>query len=452
MLTQILGIARNTLTESLRQPVFFIVVLLSGVLQYFNTASSGFALGYTTSAEVSGDDKLLLDVGLATIFLLGMLLAAFQATAVISREIEDKTVLTVVSKPVPRPIIILGKYLGVAGAILMATIIMIIYLLWAIRHGVMSTASDEIDAPVVLFSLGSVAISVAAAAWSNYFYGWSFPQVTMALLLPLSIVGYAVTLVISPEWEFQGLATDFKPQVTTAAVAMITAVLVLSAVATAASTRLGQVMTIVACAGVFLLGLLSNFLFGRHAFTNHPVAEILEAEPIRDQDESFQNRGATYRLTLESPPDPPIELGVALYYGPNPNGVAIAVPEFTPHTGSLTDADELFGPGSQSAIVVTELEDDTTLLVRNIGENPLPVQRAPQADDFVFLTPTTINAPALAAFSLVPNMHYFWLLDAVTQNRPVPAQHLGLIMLYTATQVGVFLSAGVLLFEGRDVG
>lgn len=452
MLTQILGIARNTLIESLRQPVFFIVVMLCGVLQFFNTASSGFAMGYTTSAEVSGDDKLLLDIGLATVFLLGMLLAAFQATAVISREIEDKTILTVVSKPVPRPIVIFGKYLGVIGAILMATVVMIIYLLWAIRHGVMSTAGDEVDMPVVTFALGSVGLSVAAAAWSNYFYGWSFPQVTMILLLPLTIIGYLLTLAISPEWGMQSLGTDFKPQVTTAAVAMITAVLVFSAVATAASTRLGQVMTIVAVSGVFLLGLLSNHLFGRHAFTNQPVAEVLSAEPIREQDAGFDTRGATYRVTLESPPDPPITVGAAVYYGPNPNGVAIAVPEFVPYTGSLTNADEQFGPGVPGALVVTEITNNTVLTIRNVGDRPLRVERPPVTDDFIFLTPTEINPTAFAAFAVVPNMQYFWLLDAVTQNRPVPASHLLLVLIYTGTQVGVFLSIAVLLFEGRDVG
>lgn len=452
MLTQILGIARNTLIESLRQPVFFIVVLLCGVLQFFNTASSGFAMGYTTSAEVSGDDKLLLDIGLATVFLLGMLLAAFQATAVISREIEDKTILTVVSKPVSRHIVIIGKYLGVVGAILMATIIMIVYLLWAIRHGVMSTAGDTLDGPVLAFGLGSVAISVAAAAWTNYFYGWSFPQVMMTLLLPLTVTGYLVTLAFSPEWELQSLSEDFKPQVTTAAVAMITAVLVFSAVATAASTRLGQVMTIVACSGVFLIGLLSNFLFGRHAFTNQPIAEVFTAEPINIQSEGFDTPGASYTITLESPSDPPIEIGSPIYYGPNPNGIAIAVPAFSPYTGSLTDPDEQFGPGVPSALVVTDIKDNTVLTVRNVGTRPLSLERPPETDDFVFTTPTEINPVAFTAFAVVPNMHYFWMLDAVTQNRPVPTSHLLLVLAYTVTQVGVFLSAAVLLFEDRDVG
>ena len=86
-------------------------------------------MGYSDSSEVSSDNKLLLDIGLATVFVCGMLLAAFVATAVISREIERKTVLTVVSKPVPRPVVVVGKYLGVAGAMLVAVLTMLLFLL-----------------------------------------------------------------------------------------------------------------------------------------------------------------------------------------------------------------------------------------------------------------------------------------------------------------------------------
>ena len=45
----------------------------------------------------------------------------------------------------------------------------------------------------------------------------------------------------------------------------LAAILVLAAVATAASTRLGQVMTIVVCAGVLFGSMLSNYFIGRHA-------------------------------------------------------------------------------------------------------------------------------------------------------------------------------------------
>ena len=68
---------------------------------------------------------MLIDIGMATVFVAGGLLAAFVATGVLTREIENKTALTVISKPVGRPLFVLGKFLGVAGAlILLSTLYM----------------------------------------------------------------------------------------------------------------------------------------------------------------------------------------------------------------------------------------------------------------------------------------------------------------------------------------
>src|SRR5690606_8340921 len=111
-----------------RQPIYFILIVICGILQVFNTWGTNFSMGYSSTAEVSSDNKLLLDIGLATVFVCGTLLAAFVATAVLSREIENKTVLTVVSKPVSRPVVVLGKYLGAAGAMLVATVTMLLFL------------------------------------------------------------------------------------------------------------------------------------------------------------------------------------------------------------------------------------------------------------------------------------------------------------------------------------
>ncbi|MBK7405455.1 MAG: ABC transporter permease subunit [Phycisphaerales bacterium] len=255
MIIQTVTITRNTFVESIRQPIYFIVLLLAAVLQVFTTWSTAYSMGYTTSAEVSKDNRLMLDIGLATIFVAGMLLAAFVATAVLSREIESKTVLTVVSKPISRGAVVVGKYFGVAGAIGVAVIIMTAYLLLALRHGVMSTAADDPDQPVILFSTAAILLSVGVAGWCNFYYGWSFPQAATLILLPAIVCAYVVTLLVSKKWGLQPIFTDFKPQVIFAAAALLMALLVIAAVATAASTRLGQVMTIVVCAGVFMLGL-----------------------------------------------------------------------------------------------------------------------------------------------------------------------------------------------------
>ena len=150
MLRQASTIARNTFVEAVRQPVYLLLILVCGVGVFFTTWTAAFSMSYTDSAEVSRDDKLLFDVGLATVFVCAMLLAAFIATAVISREIENRTALTVISKPVSRPAIVLGKYAGVAGAILIAVATMLLFLLLGIRHGALTTAYDTADQPVQL--------------------------------------------------------------------------------------------------------------------------------------------------------------------------------------------------------------------------------------------------------------------------------------------------------------
>lgn len=50
MILQTSTIARNTFVESVRQPIFFIVLILAGMLQVFTTWSTAYSMGYTTSA------------------------------------------------------------------------------------------------------------------------------------------------------------------------------------------------------------------------------------------------------------------------------------------------------------------------------------------------------------------------------------------------------------------
>ena len=109
MFGQTLAIARNTLVESIRQPVFFILVLACGIMQAANNFFSAYSMGFSDSAEVSGDNKMRLDIGLSTVPVCATLLAAFLATSVVSRD-RGQDRLTVISKPVGRPLFVIGKY------------------------------------------------------------------------------------------------------------------------------------------------------------------------------------------------------------------------------------------------------------------------------------------------------------------------------------------------------
>lgn len=456
MLLQTLTIARTTFTEALRQPVLLLMVLAGGVLQVFNTWGTGFAMGQEETSEVVGDNKLLLDVGLATVFVLGTLLAGFIATAVMSREIENKTVLTIISKPVSRPTLVLGKYLGVAGAILAAMIVMLVYLLFSIRHEVMSTASDELDKPVLLFALGSTALALILAGWCNFFYGWSFPQTAMVLLVPFTLLGYLGVLLLSKKWELQPFSTDFKPQITMACICLTLAVMVLVSVATAASTRLGQVMTIVVCFGVFVASLFSNTLIGRHVFRNELLGTITKVESVDPSRPAFESAESALRIELENASRRPLSTGQAFFYSPSPSGFPMmGTRRYGDFAGDTKSVGAMSARDVVPSIIITETQPPfKQMVVRNIGpgETGVPIIRKPEAGDYVFMSFTSTNTVALAAWGALPNLQYYWLLDAISQNRPVPARYFFTAAGYALAQIGVFLSLAVLLFQKRDVG
>ncbi|MBL0922283.1 MAG: ABC transporter permease [Phycisphaerales bacterium] len=451
MLTQLLAIARNALIESVRQPIFFILIMVSGVAQVFNNLLSTYSMGYSDSSEVSGDEKLFLDIGLSTILIALTLLAAFIATAVLSREIEQKTALTVVSKPVARPLFVIGKYLGVSAAMAIATGLMLLFFLLSLQHGVMSRAMDEVDQPVLVFGLGAVALSMGVALWGNYFYGWMFTSSATLIMLPLVFLAWVITLFMGPDWRFQGFMGDLRPQILLASVAVGISMLVLTAVAVCCSTRLGQVMTIVVCLGVFLFGLLSNHLVGRRAFVNDPIERIASAEAVVDENGDLSGAGDTWRITLGGDPRVDLTPGDSFFFASDPSGVDLVVPRHRRFAGDLSRPESLRSPESGPALVVTAVEDGSrTVTIVNAGG--LAVRRVPVEGDYAFRSMERGSVIARLVWSVTPNMQFFWLVDAVTQTHAIPPSYLGKLALYSLSQITALLSIGVILFQKREVG
>ncbi len=258
MAEQLLTIARNTFIEAIRQPIFVVLIAVGLLLMLLNPQLAAYTM--------EDDNKLLIDLGLSTIFVVSLLLSAFTATGVLAHEIEQKTVLTVVSKPVARPTFVVGKFLGVAAAIAVAYYVLSLAFILTIRHQVQQRASDYLDQPVVIFGLLAVLAAFAVAAFGNYMYRWVFTSSLTAGLVVGGTIATALVLLIDKEWAFQSPLTEFTKegsqlgQIIVGLLLIYEAVLLLTAVAIAASTRLGQIMTLVICVGVFFMGLISNSL------------------------------------------------------------------------------------------------------------------------------------------------------------------------------------------------
>ena len=126
-----------------------------------------------------------------------------------ANEIENKTVLTVISKPVSRPLFVVGKYLGISVAIAVAFFLLSTVLALTIRHRVMSTASDHFDIPVLLFGIGGALIAIIFATAANYLYNKVFTSTLTVALLVTQTVALMLVLLINKRWGIQSPLTEF---------------------------------------------------------------------------------------------------------------------------------------------------------------------------------------------------------------------------------------------------
>jgi len=104
------AIARATTKEAIRQPVYLLLLAVGSVIMWANCYIPFFSLG--------DDTKMFIDCGLATILICSLLVAIWTASLSVAEEIEGKTAMTLLSKPITRREFILGKYFGIAQSTL----------------------------------------------------------------------------------------------------------------------------------------------------------------------------------------------------------------------------------------------------------------------------------------------------------------------------------------------
>jgi len=262
------AISRNAFVETIRQPIYVVLILVTFGVLVLDLPLSGWTMGTGMGDYHASDQQIMINLGLSTLLVSGLFIAAFSAAGVLSREIEDKTILTVVSKPVGRPLVVVGKFLGVAAALIVAYYLCSLVFLMTVRHKVMPAAYDPYDVPVIVLGITALALTILASLFSNYFFGWQFASVSVCFGLVFFTLSMTLIAFIGKEWKVVPFGQDISPDVLMAMLLMLFGVLVLAAVAVAASTRLGQVMTLLVCCGFFFVGSMSHYLFGRFAEHN----------------------------------------------------------------------------------------------------------------------------------------------------------------------------------------
>ncbi len=115
-LQRVWAIAYNTWLESVRERLWWLLVVLVGLLW-------GISYLIPFLAPLGGA-KILMDVELATIHLFSLVIAIWSASGAINQEIEKRTIYTLLAKPIRRTEFLLGKHLGLAGVVGVVIILM----------------------------------------------------------------------------------------------------------------------------------------------------------------------------------------------------------------------------------------------------------------------------------------------------------------------------------------
>jgi ABC-type transport system involved in multi-copper enzyme maturation permease subunit len=252
---QFITIATNAFMELVRQPVFLLLMTCSAVFQIFLATPYYFAFG--------DEPKLVKNSTLAVMLLAGLLGAVLSASASLAREIRTGTALAVLSKPVSRAQFLLAKYVGLMAALTVLTYVNLLGTLLASRMAFDAYGSTD------LFAWGFFAAGLAAAyalgGFSNFFLRRPFVSDAVFCVVLMLTLAFVVINFYTKEAKPQAWAAGMDWRLVPAAVLILFALWILAGLALACSTRLDIIPTLAICSALFLLGIMSDYLFGRPA-------------------------------------------------------------------------------------------------------------------------------------------------------------------------------------------
>ncbi len=124
---KIRAIATNTFREAIRDRILYLLLFFAAASLIFSRLLALLTVGDRV--------KIIKDVGLASLSLFGALMAILMGTGLVYKEIDKKTIYTLLSKPLHRYQFLLGKYLGLFLTLLvMLSLMSLIFLAIVFAH------------------------------------------------------------------------------------------------------------------------------------------------------------------------------------------------------------------------------------------------------------------------------------------------------------------------------
>src|SRR5262245_12012573 len=186
-------IAVNVFRESVRDKVLYNLVLFALLL-----IGASYLLGQLTAGQ---DVKIIKDLGLSATSIFGLFIAVFIGIGLVSKEVERRSVYSLLSKPIHRHHLILGKYAGLALTLAVNVAVMAValyavlaYTAWGVDPAIQRAWDAPALDPALLKAIGLILVELLViTSIALLFSTFSTPILSAAFTFGFFIVGHFST-------------------------------------------------------------------------------------------------------------------------------------------------------------------------------------------------------------------------------------------------------------------
>jgi ABC-type transport system involved in multi-copper enzyme maturation permease subunit len=179
MSARIASIAANTFREAVRDRVLYNLIAFALLL-------SGAAI-FVGQISIDIEKLVVINLGLTAVSLFGLVIAIFIGIGLVSKEIEKRTLYTVLSRPVRRWEFIVGKFFGLAGTLVVNTFLMAIGVFGALLYVAHKLVRPDALILVALYFIVLQFLIICALAL--LFSSFSSPLLAAVFTFSLFVIG-----------------------------------------------------------------------------------------------------------------------------------------------------------------------------------------------------------------------------------------------------------------------
>lgn len=179
MNSRIWNIAANTFREAVRDRVLYNLIAFAVLMSAAAVLVGQISLGI--------ERLVVINLGLTAVSLFGIVIAIFIGIGLVSKEIEKRTLYTVLSRPVRRWEFVAGKFFGLSGTLIVNTFFMALGVFGALLY--VSHHLTRADAGVLTALYFIILQFVIVTALALMFSSFSSPLLSAIFTFALFVIG-----------------------------------------------------------------------------------------------------------------------------------------------------------------------------------------------------------------------------------------------------------------------